>query len=691
MASTSNFDFALESLPINKPPFFNGANYTYWKNRMSEEETRMFQLNLKAIHILFCALGPDEYEKISSCTTAKEIWDKLQVTHEGTNELKESKISLLTHSYENLRMKSDEDIKAMMDRFSVIVNDLKAFGEVIPNEKLSLTLDELIGSLLTHEMMIQDEVDLEKKDETKKETEKKKNVGVGLKSTKVESDSDDDDDDEEMTLFAKCPTWSDDDESSNEEEQEVVNLCLMATGEDSQTVRDGVAAHASICQRSNSTNVMETDCREHVVTELDCCVAFDVNAHSAPNMGFEGLKNMETAAFDVNAYSTANLCLDGQHELKNMESDVDSCVDDDVCIVNAHDVGESSSKEEVKHEETQDALENPTIEEREVSYPREYNYVKDGEIIGDPSKGMSMMGELSFFLGLQIKQRKDGIFINQAKYIKDMLKKFNLENVKPQATPISPSTKLDKDEGGKCIYVKLYRYQSCPKESHLKAIKRIFRYLKNTHSLELWYRRDSSFSLHAFSDTDYGGCKIDRKIPPVSIPPHYVSHYVSIHYECVSLHSLNVYRYTQSLPLKSLINLKTLQTSGWSGDKDQWVRSTQKTSGASSSRDALAPADDDPELEDLFWDFDDPVNLYEDELDQQESQMPPYFQSFMETFDMRFASIESHLTAIGAQQLENQREMRANHKAMNERLNVLTLEMTALRAHFPPPDPPMDD
>ncbi|KAE8697809.1 hypothetical protein F3Y22_tig00110610pilonHSYRG00496 [Hibiscus syriacus] len=87
-------------------------------------------------------------------------------------------------------------------------------------------------------------------------------------------------------------------------------------------VRDGVAAHASICQRSGSTNVMETDCREHVVVELDCCVAFDVNAHSAPNMGFEGLKNMETAAFDVNAYSTANLCLDEQHGLKNMESDV---------------------------------------------------------------------------------------------------------------------------------------------------------------------------------------------------------------------------------------------------------------------------------------------------------------------------------------------------------------------------------
>ncbi|KAL4383102.1 hypothetical protein GQ457_15G016830 [Hibiscus cannabinus] len=69
----------------------------------------------------------------------------------------------------------------------------------------------------------------------------------------------------------------------------------------------------------------------------------------------------------------------------------------------------------------------------------------------------SMMGELSFLLGLQIKQRKDGIFINQAKYIKEKLKKFGMENVKPYATPMSSSIKLDKDEEGKCVYSKLYR------------------------------------------------------------------------------------------------------------------------------------------------------------------------------------------------------------------------------------------
>ncbi|KAL4279676.1 hypothetical protein GQ457_03G021980 [Hibiscus cannabinus] len=148
---------------------------------------------------------------------------------------------------------------------------------------------------------------------------------------------------------------------------------------------------------------------------------------------------------------------------------------------------------------------------------------------------MSMMRELPFFLGLQIKQRKDGIFINQVKYIKEKLKKFGLENVKPQATPMSSSTKLDKDEEGKCVDCKLYRsmigsllyltttrpdikfsvclcarFQVNPKESHLKTIKMIFRYLQDTPSLGLWYPRDFTFDLQAYSNADYGICKIDR-------------------------------------------------------------------------------------------------------------------------------------------------------------------------------------
>ena len=118
---------------------------------------------------------------------------------------------------------------------------------------------------------------------------------------------------------------------------------------------------------------------------------------------------------------------------------------------------------------------------------------------------MSMMRELTFFLGVQVKQSKDGIFINQAKYIKDMLKKFGFEDVREIGIPMSPITKLDNDEKGKDVNQKLYRgmigsllyltasrpnimfcvclcarFQACPKESHLIALKRIFIYLFGT-------------------------------------------------------------------------------------------------------------------------------------------------------------------------------------------------------------------
>ncbi|GKV13735.1 hypothetical protein SLEP1_g24719 [Rubroshorea leprosula] len=72
---------------------------------------------------------------------------------------------------------------------------------------------------------------------------------------------------------------------------------------------------------------------------------------------------------------------------------------------------------------------------------REFSKAMQGEF------EMSMMGELNFFLGLQIKQSKEGIFINQSKYTKEMLKKFGMETCKPIATPMSTSINLDKDEG----------------------------------------------------------------------------------------------------------------------------------------------------------------------------------------------------------------------------------------------------
>ncbi|GJZ92193.1 putative ribonuclease H-like domain-containing protein [Tanacetum coccineum] len=157
---------------------------------------------------------------------------------------------------------------------------------------------------------------------------------------------------------------------------------------------------------------------------------------------------------------------------------------------------------------------------------------------------MSSMGELTFFLGLQVQQKKDGIFISQDKYLADILKKFDFATVKIVSTPMEPNKALIKDEEANSGYVHLYRsmigslmyltasrpditfvvcacarYQVTPKTSHLHAVKRIFRYLKGQPKLGLWYPRDSPFNLEAFSNSDYAGASLDKK----SITGEYVA------------------------------------------------------------------------------------------------------------------------------------------------------------------------
>ena len=213
----TNFGSSLgEGQSTNSPSMFNRTNYNYWKNRMriyiqsvdyelwrivlnghrlptkrvervdvpkpeaewDEDDVKMLQSNAKAMNVLYCALDPNEFNRISSCESAKEIWDRLEVTHEGTNQVKESKINILVHNYELFRMKSKESITDMFTRFTDIVNGLKSLGRSYPNSEQvrkilrslpksweakvtaiqeakdlnTLPIEELLGSLMTYEL-----------------------------------------------------------------------------------------------------------------------------------------------------------------------------------------------------------------------------------------------------------------------------------------------------------------------------------------------------------------------------------------------------------------------------------------------------------------------------------------------------------------------------------------------------------
>ncbi|GKE00019.1 putative ribonuclease H-like domain-containing protein, partial [Tanacetum coccineum] len=122
---------------------------------------------------------------------------------------------------------------------------------------------------------------------------------------------------------------------------------------------------------------------------------------------------------------------------------------------------------------------------------------------------MSSMGELTFFLGLQVDQKKDGILISQEKYVGEILNKFGFTEVKTASTPMETQKPLLKDENDEEVDVHIYQVN--PKVSHLHAVNRIFRYLKGQPKLGLWYLKDSPIDLVAYTDSDYAGASLDRK------------------------------------------------------------------------------------------------------------------------------------------------------------------------------------
>jgi hypothetical protein len=149
---------------------------------------------------------------------------------------------------------------------------------------------------------------------------------------------------------------------------------------------------------------------------------------------------------------------------------------------------------------------------------------------------VSMMRELQFFLGLLIKQAKEGTFVHQGKYTKDILKKFKMDDSKPMSTPMSMTTALDEDKDGEPMDQKEYRsmigsllyltatwldihfsvclcahFHASLRTSHRQAVKQIFRYLRYTPELSLWYSASSSLSLLGFSDAAFAVCRVNRK------------------------------------------------------------------------------------------------------------------------------------------------------------------------------------
>ncbi|KAK2974120.1 hypothetical protein RJ640_025469 [Escallonia rubra] len=178
---------------------------------MDAHEAQLFSMDDKAKNIISCGLDMNEYNRVSACETAREMWRLLEVTHEDTNQVKETKINMLVQQYEAFKMKEHESINEMYSRFTLIINGLKLLGKIYPEKEIVrkvlrslpkrweakltaiqeandlnvLKLEALVGSLMTHEitMKIHDE------EET---TSKKKNLALKAETSHEPTKSIDD-------------------------------------------------------------------------------------------------------------------------------------------------------------------------------------------------------------------------------------------------------------------------------------------------------------------------------------------------------------------------------------------------------------------------------------------------------------------------------------------------------------------
>lgn len=169
-----------------------GQQVSKERNEFTADNLIALRKNVKDKNILVCGSGPNEYNRISNCSTAKQIWDSLTNAHERTSQVKRFTVSMLFTEYETLKMKDNEQLQDMITRLATVINELTSLGKILtieeqmykvlrilPKAKLdvkvtaireakditTMTLDEMVGNLRTYEMNMKDQKKEEEIDE----------------------------------------------------------------------------------------------------------------------------------------------------------------------------------------------------------------------------------------------------------------------------------------------------------------------------------------------------------------------------------------------------------------------------------------------------------------------------------------------------------------------------------------------
>ncbi|XP_059599385.1 retrovirus-related Pol polyprotein from transposon RE1 [Vitis vinifera] len=591
--------------------------------------------NARAMYSIFNAISTDEFRRIATCTSAKEAWDILQVTHEGTNAVKVSKLQMLTSRFETIRMEDHENFGEFYAKLMDIVNSsfnlgnrsfftnftefdggnvtfgdgnvasVKGKGTIcapgIPNleEVLSRECDddridvskdiEVIEEKSEDEKLSEDE---EKKDEQGKKGDRGRIEPSKKNKSRVPKNH---------PLSNVIGNYEDSMVTRRQSKLNEVSYVCYTSQIEPKNVEEALndeawvdALHEELNQfsrndvwflvpRPKDVNVIGT--KWIFKNKMD---ENGVIVRNKARLVAQGFKQIEGIDFDETFAPVARLesirillavaCV---WKFKLFQMDVKSAFLNGILNEEVY-VEQPKGFQDPRYPNHVYRLRKALYglkqaprawHERLTSYLLKKGFMRGGVdrtlfirrndevflvaqiyvddiVFGSTSNEcaldfakemksefeMSMVGELTYFLGFQVKQLKDGIFLSQSKYARELVKKFGLESTKHFRTPMPTNLKLSKDESGKGVEETLYRsmigsllyltasrpdiafsvgvcarYQACPKESHLIALKRIIRYIAGTLELGLWYPFDTHSDVACYTDADWAGNVDDRK------------------------------------------------------------------------------------------------------------------------------------------------------------------------------------
>ncbi|KHN35696.1 hypothetical protein glysoja_047284, partial [Glycine soja] len=226
----------------NKPPMFRGIKYNYWTERMithfesihidlwdvtkngdyipydgqvneiprgqwTEEQKLRFLINSYAQNVMLCALLKEEYTKVRSFKSVKQMWDTLAITYDRTSQVKRNKLSLLTRKYETFSIEEGKDIQCMFGCFQTFLNELRSLA--LKNID-SMSLEELVGTLKVHEQELQQDKGTKREkslalssQKNKKALSSREQVSRSLSKDLKADDSSDEFEEDEFTFISR--------------------------------------------------------------------------------------------------------------------------------------------------------------------------------------------------------------------------------------------------------------------------------------------------------------------------------------------------------------------------------------------------------------------------------------------------------------------------------------------------------